>query len=85
LPSYKSNVDFFAVLRGLIEHWCDRRCLKALLHVLPGYLSFNGMTDGWSELRNAIVQVRAFARDEITGDELEAVSDLIAAVDRLLA
>ena len=81
---YQSNADFLASLRDLIDAWCDRRCLKALLRVLPGYLGFNGMNDGWDELRNALMQTRSFAREELTDEELTTLSDMIATIDRLL-
>jgi hypothetical protein len=35
----------FAVLHKLVHAWCDRKCLEALNHVLPAYLSFNGQAD----------------------------------------
>jgi hypothetical protein len=79
-----SNEEFFGVLRALIEKWCDRRCLKALYRILGGYLGFNGLTDSWGDLRTALQDVRAFARNELTPDELKDVDDLIRAVDRAL-
>lgn len=54
------------------------------MHILPGFFAFNGLTDGWGELREALGRVRAFARDELTSAELETVSDLIAGADRAL-
>jgi hypothetical protein len=85
VPSYGSNAELLAALRALIDRWCDRRSLRALHRVLPGYLGLNGMNDGWGELRNALVQVRAFAREELTDAELAQVSEMIAAIDRVLA
>ena len=76
--------DFLASLRRLIDAWCDRRCLKALSRILPAYLSFNGLTDGRGELRDALRNVRAFARDELTDQEVAGVADLIAATDRVI-
>ena len=71
-------------MSSLIEKWCDRRCLKALFRILGAYLGFNGLTDGWSELRTAFQDVRAFAKAELTADELKDVGDLIRAADRAL-
>ena len=78
-----SNEAFFATLRALIEKWCDRRCLKALNRILGSYLSFNGLSDGWGELSVALQDVRAFARTELTADELKDVDNLIRAADRV--
>jgi len=66
------------------EKWCDCRCLKALYRILGANLSFNGLSDSWSELRAALQDVRAFARTELTADELKDVDDLIRAADRAL-
>ena len=71
-------------VRALIEEWCNRRCLKALHHILDGYLALNGLTDGWGQLRLALENVRAFARHELTPEELEKVDDLIRDLDRML-
>ena len=79
-----NNDEFFAALRQLIEAWCDRRCLRALHSVLGGYLGFNGLTDGWAGLRDGLRSARAFARDELTDAEIEAVDDLIRAVSKTL-
>ena len=73
-----------ATLRQLIEAWCDRRCLRALLEILPGYFAFNSLTDGWAELREALVRVRSQSRQELTDEELEKVRDLIAAADHVM-
>jgi hypothetical protein len=79
-----SNQEVLSAIRGLIEKWCDRRCLKALCRILGAYLSFNGLGDGWNELRTALQDVRAFARTELTAEELKAVDDLIRAADSAL-
>ncbi len=79
-----SNEEFLGTLRALIEKWCDRRCFKALYRTLGPCLSFNGLTDGWSELHTALQDVRAFARTELTADELKDFDDLIRAADRAL-
>ena len=79
-----NSAEFFAALRNLIEAWCDRRCLKALNHVLPAYLSFNGLTDGWNRLYDALRNVRTFAQDELTAGELDTVSILIRVASRVI-
>ena len=52
MKDFNSNEEFLAVLRTLIEKWCDERRLDALAQILPAYLAFNGLADGWSELSN---------------------------------
>ena len=52
MKDFNSNEEFLAVLRTLIEKWCDERRLDALAQILPAYLAFNGLADGWGELSN---------------------------------
>ena len=81
MAKFASNDEFLGSLRGLIENWCDRRCLRALQGILGAYLAFNGLTDGWGELRIALQNVRALARTELSEDERREVDDLIRAAD----
>src|SRR5262249_34762073 len=71
------SAEFFAAMRNLIDAWCIRRCLKALSRVLPAYTAYDGLSDGWNALYDALRNVRAFAQDELTAAELETVSVLI--------
>jgi len=84
MTRYASNIEFMRALRQLIDRWCDRHCLKALVYILPDFFAFNGLTDGWGELRGALVRVRGQAREELTDEELEIVADMIAAVDHAI-
>lgn len=84
MTRYADNGEFLAALRRLIDGWCDRRCFKALSQVLPGFLAFNGMTDGWAELQQALVKVRGLARGELSDDEMETVTGLITATDEAI-
>jgi hypothetical protein len=74
-----SSDEFFQALRSLIDAWCDRRCLRALSYILPAYLAFDGLTDGWAELYVALGNVRMFAREEIVEAEFDTVLNLVAA------
>ncbi len=73
--AYPDNETFFADLRGLIDAWCERRCLQPLGVILPAYNSYNGMTDGWGELLRALKTV-SLLRDALLSDEQDVVSDL---------
>jgi hypothetical protein len=66
---------FFSVHQSPIDVWCDRRCLSALRRILAAYPMLSGLTDKWGELATAIENVRAFARDHITGPELQSVEE----------
>jgi hypothetical protein len=36
------------------DRLCDERRLAALARLLPAYLAFDGLADGWNELLNAL-------------------------------
>ena len=42
MKDFNSNEEFLAVLRTLIEKWCDERRLDALAQILPAYLALSG-------------------------------------------
>jgi len=48
---FQSNQDFMAALSSLIDQWCEQRRLRQLAAVLPSFVGFNGLTDGWADLR----------------------------------
>jgi hypothetical protein len=71
-------------IRALVETWCDRRCLRALRYVLQGFPLTSPLTDGWGELKIALENVRAFAREELGNQELETINELIRSIDRIV-
>ncbi|HKF51780.1 MAG TPA: hypothetical protein VKB26_05670 [Candidatus Acidoferrales bacterium] len=80
----KDNAELFRALQGLVDAWCDRRCFRALRAVLKGYPLSSPLTDGWGELLNALRDVRAFERGELTEQERVTLDDCISAVDQVL-
>ena len=68
----------------LVEAWCDRRALRALRHVLPAWPLSSGLTDDWGQLLQALHDVQAFAKDDLTPEELQNASRLIAEVQHLI-
>jgi hypothetical protein len=84
MAKFNNNETFFAALNKLIDNWCDRRCLKALSVVLPHSLAFSGLTDSWGDLCAALKIVRSVHRNDLTPDEIEVVSDLIATAEYAL-
>jgi len=73
-----------AEVRRLIEAWCDRRCLRALRDVFAGWPLANHLTDGWASFMDAMKNVRAMARAELTEEELNAVDDLVRVAERAI-
>jgi hypothetical protein len=85
LTTLHSNEEFFAALRPLIERWCDERRLDALAKILPGYLAFNGLTDGWHELKDALKAARGLGPDAFSPAEWDTLNDLIHAAELAVA
>jgi hypothetical protein len=82
---FETNQEFFAALRALIDAWCERRALPVLAAILPAFVSFNCMTDGWGELLFALRNIIAFQRDNLTPAEMDIVADLRRAAEKALA
>jgi hypothetical protein len=81
MMAISNNIEFFSVLRSLIDSWCDRRALKPLFRLLGPYLAFNGLTDSWGEILSALKAVRAQCREDFLGTELETIDALICAAE----
>ena len=79
--SFQSNQDFMAVLRSLIDQWCEARRLNHLAAVLPGFLGFNGMTDGLAELRSGLKSAVGLGADALPNDEWEVLQRLSREAD----
>lgn len=79
MKNYASNEEFFGDLRTLVERWCDERKLGALSRLLPGYLSMNGLTDGWSDLLQGLMSARALGHAAFSSKDWDTLNDLIHA------
>lgn len=64
------------ILQTLVNGWCERRSLEPLAALLPAYLGFNGLTDGWLDLWEAVNNVRGSRPDVLTDDEKAAVAEV---------
>jgi hypothetical protein len=79
---FQSNEEFLAALKRQIERWCDERRLPALARLLPAYTAFDGLTDGWGRLYEALKDTRAIGREAFSAAEWELLNDLIGAAER---
>jgi hypothetical protein len=84
MKDYQSNEEFFADLRSLIDRWCDERRLDALSRILPGYLAFNGLTDGWRLLHDSLKATRARGHEAFSHRDWDTLNDLIHATELAL-
>jgi hypothetical protein len=64
-------------LQQMIERWCDERKLGALSLLLPGYLSLNGLTDGWANFHDALKATRALGHEAFTTSDWKQLNDAI--------
>ena len=72
------NSRLAEIVDQLIDAWCERRALRPLSILLPAYVGFTGLTDGWTELHEALRSCRAMRRDELNLDERELLGEAIA-------
>jgi putative oxidoreductase len=79
-----NNQELFQTVQNLVDAWCERRALQALRCILRDYPLVSPLTDGWGELMTALKDVRAFAREQITPEELKSVNECIRAIDGAL-
>lgn len=56
----KEEIHPMEVVGRVIDAWCGRRELKPLSVLLPGYLAFTDLTDGWAHLLEALDDVRMY-------------------------
>lgn len=78
----ESNEALITTVENLVHVWCDRRCCVALRYVLCGYPLTSGLTDDLAALLSAVEDVRAFARDELTDDEMKTINEVIAVLNK---
>jgi hypothetical protein len=82
--TFGSQEEYFAVLRQMIERWCDERKLGALSLLLPGYLSLNGLTDGWVNLYDALKSTRSLGHDAFSPSDWGLLNDLIHEAEQIV-
>jgi hypothetical protein len=80
----ETQEEFSPALLRLIDRWCDQRRLPALALLLPGYVGFNGMADGWEGLRAGLVSVRELGVEAVGESDWSVLGDLVRATDAAL-
>jgi hypothetical protein len=84
MTQFGSNEEFFDTVKHLIYRWCDERRLLPLALLLPKYVTFNGMTDGWLELQAALRSLRALGSESYTPLDWDTVNDLVRAAGQAI-
>jgi hypothetical protein len=81
---FLSGEQYMTALRAMIERLCDERNLVALSRLLPGYLSLNGLTDGWINLYEALKSTRGLGRESFNDADWELLGELIRGAERIV-
>lgn len=81
MTDFTSSEEFHRALSRMVEQWCDQRRLAGLATLLPSYLGFNGLTDGWHDLRQALIAARAAEPEADRG----LIGDLVRFADNALS
>ena len=74
-------MDVFRTLDTLIDHWCDRRALRPLQHLLRVYPAVFTHADQKFALLDALRDVKDFCRRDLTAEECVWVSRLCIMVE----
>ena len=77
--------DIIQEISKLIDGWCERRALRPLRIILPGWPPPNGFADEWQRVWAAMRHLRAMCHEDIAqhGEE-ESVNHIIAELSRHL-
>jgi hypothetical protein len=84
MKDFRSHDEYLGALRTLIERWCDMRELAPHSRVLPGYLALNGLTDGWTDLLDALKSARSLGYESFDPADWDTLNNLIYATDRIV-
>lgn len=71
-------------LWNLADGWCERRALNPLGRLLAAYPPPNGFTDEWNQLYDALRDIRALCRDQLTDEEKKTLNNVIVAIQKML-
>jgi hypothetical protein len=76
MKGFQSNQDFMAALGSLLDQWCEQRRYGHLAAVLPSFVGFNGLTDGWAELSSGLKSAIGLGAEGLPDDEWHTLQSL---------
>ena len=80
--SFTSNQEYMSAVRSLIDRWRAEGRSGPVEKVQPAFSAFNGLTDGWAALRDALADA---GHDDLPQGDQARVRELIEAADRAIA
>jgi len=84
IGTVRTRVHLQRTLDGLVEGWCQHRCLEGLRLVLPVWPLVSPFTDGWGKLLRVLRQVELLPGGTLTADEQQAVCDATRFVEQVV-
>jgi len=76
--------DILSDLWNLADGWCERRAINPLRYLLAAYPPSMGTSDEWNKLYDALRDIRALCRDQLTDDEKKTLNRVIVAIQKAL-
>jgi hypothetical protein len=70
-------------IKTLIDRWCDRHEYRALHIVLDAWLAFNGLSEGWASLRDALRSAYALCPN-LPAEERELLKTYYIQIDAMM-
>lgn len=82
MREFKSNEEFFAALRDLIDRIEKEGSIAAGQELRSGYSCLNGLTDGWALLMESMERTIAADRGKIGKTEMTELRDMLKVVKK---
>jgi hypothetical protein len=84
MPDFKSNEEFFAAFRDLVERIEKQGHVEAARELRTGFSCLNGLTDGWALLMEAMDRTSTANHGKIEGREMSELRDLHRVVKKVV-
>lgn len=78
------TTSLFALLDGLVDHWCERRALGPLRLILQAYPLASGLTDEWHQLYQALRLIRSQYDKQLPEEEALLLGEAIVSIGQRL-
>jgi hypothetical protein len=84
MRDFKSNEEFFAALRDLIDRIEKQGNVAAAQELRHGMSCLNGLTDGWALLMESIERAVTATRGKIGKPEMSELRDMLKVVTKVV-
>lgn len=84
MHAFKSNDEFFAAFRSLVERIEKQGNAEAARELRTGFACLNGLTDGWALLMEAMDRTIAANQDKIEEQEMAELREMLRVVKKVV-